>query len=70
MREVAALVDNEKDFNTHILAQASKVPAASPDIKYERHPVRNLQVGMRTLLTTPGTCSHSRSATGATTKNA
>ncbi|KAF2757501.1 RhoGAP-domain-containing protein [Pseudovirgaria hyperparasitica] len=39
MRDFANLVDNEKDLNSYILSHTSKVPAKSPDIKYEKHPV-------------------------------
>ncbi|EEH07058.1 GTPase activating protein [Histoplasma capsulatum G186AR] len=40
LREVAAQVDDEKDFKSFILSHASKIGSGSAGVKYEKHPVR------------------------------
>ncbi|EGC47837.1 rho GTPase activator [Histoplasma capsulatum var. duboisii H88] len=38
LREVAAQVDDEKDFKSFILSHASKIGSGSAGVKYEKHP--------------------------------
>ncbi|KAG5292412.1 GTPase activating protein [Histoplasma ohiense] len=38
LREVAAQVDDEKDFKNFILSHASKIGSGSAGVKYEKHP--------------------------------
>jgi hypothetical protein len=42
MREVIHSIDNEKDLSNYLGSFANKVARQNMEIKYERHPVSNL----------------------------
>jgi hypothetical protein len=43
LRDIVTQVDNDKDFQNHVLSFSSQVPGTK-DIKYEQHPVSHIQL--------------------------